>query len=159
MEIVGPMCLKVSAVEDDMTKVSDLTILRADGLTIACRVRAHEYADKYPYDFTVRSHRDSGAKTEMEKIMAGWGDWMFYGFAAEDGSRQVEPWRVLNLEIFRQQARHQDCKPRALNNGDGTHFLAFDVRRFDPGLVIDDSERRIEAAFLSLERCQREVRP
>lgn len=135
--IIGPHLLEPSSVEVDTKQAADLVVLHARNLTIACRVRRHGYADRYPHEFTIRSHRDSGARTELEKLTDGWGDWMFYGHAAAQ-SPQIERWWLLDLSAWR-AALIRDRKavePVKQSNGDGTHFVAFDVRKFGPALVI-----------------------
>jgi hypothetical protein len=45
--------------------------------SVACRLRRPECKAR---DFTIRSWRASGAKTELEKIRAGEGRWFLYGW-------------------------------------------------------------------------------
>lgn len=119
-------------------------------MTIACRVRRPGYADRYPWEITIRSQRDSGMRTELVKLREGWGDWMFYGHASEDPGA-VERWFLIDLHAWRGEfirdgfaaalgkpLRYRGAlKPQS--NGDGTHFVAFDVRRFPASLVIASS--------------------
>ena len=131
--LIGPYLLEPSSLEVDTKQAADLVVLHARDVTIACRVRRHGYADRYPYEFTIRSARDSGARTELEKLTDGWGDWMFYGHAAKS-SPAVERWWLIDLDAWR-AALIRDRKGVAgkpQSNGDGTHFVAFDVRRFRP---------------------------
>lgn len=129
--IIGPHLLEPSSVEVDTKQAADLVVFRARDVTIACRVRRHGYAARYPYEFTIRSARDSGARTELEKLTDGWGDWMFYGHAAEF-SPVVERWWLLDLSAWRAALirNRQQVAPKQQSNGDGTHFVAFDVRLF-----------------------------
>lgn len=135
--LIGPFLLQESEPEVDMKQATDLVILKADDVAIACRVRRHGYADKYPDQFTVRAHRDSGARTELSKIMNGWADLMFYGHASEDET-MIDKWMLLNMDQFR-----DDCKNRRgevvwqrKDNGDGTQFIAFDANSFDPKIMV-----------------------
>jgi len=129
--IIGPHLLEPSSVEIDTKQAADLVVFRARDVTIACRVRRFGYADRYPFEFTIRSARDSGARTELEKLTDGWGDWMFYGHAAEH-TPTIERWWLLDLSAWRAALiRDRDAvSPKKQSNGDGTHFVAFDVRRF-----------------------------
>lgn len=131
--IVGPYLLEPAPIEEDCKRATDLIILAARDKRIACRMRRFGYAQKYPYDFTIRSHRDSGAETELSKLVSGYGDWMFYGHAAESGNT-IAHWMLINLHSWRAHLiRAEDRKavtPDAKDNEDGTRFLAFDVRRF-----------------------------
>lgn len=67
--LVGPKLLEESSFENDAQQATDLMILNARDKRIAARVRRPGYADRYPYEFTIRSHRDSGSKTELEKLL------------------------------------------------------------------------------------------
>lgn len=148
--IVGPHLLVPSPLERDMKEAADLIVLRARDMTIACRVRRPGYADRYPWDVTLRSQRDSGSKTELVKIREGWGDWMLYGHSAED-ERTLARWFLIDLHVWRGEflrvgiAAGLGKRPglwnvlRSTPNGDGTHFVSFDIRRFPPELIIASS--------------------
>lgn len=148
--IVGPRLLIPAPLERDMHEAADLIILRARDMTIACRVRRPGYAHEYPWDITLRSQRDSGAKTELQKLREGWGDWMFYGHSDQE-ERSIERWFLIDLHVWRGEflkvgiaaglgRRHPNCNVlRSKSNGDGTHFVVFDVRRFPPKLVVASS--------------------
>jgi hypothetical protein len=134
-EIVGRvLCSKIvteASKEDDCHKASDL-ILAIDKVRIACRVRrAKECYDRFKNEFTLRAFIQSGnGKTEMEKIIGGWGDYIFYGFG-NDESRFIR-WFIGDLREFREW--HYRC---VLANGkspgeykanrDGTGFFAFNL--------------------------------
>ena len=84
----------------DQEENTDLIVLDASAKTVACRVRRYEYLERYGEEFTVRSRRDSGAQTELSKIIAGWGDYLVYAFADAD-ERALVCWHVVNLNGFR----------------------------------------------------------
>ena len=132
-EIVGPHLLVPSSFEEDTERAADLVILRARDMTIACRVRRHGYLARYPGQFTIRCQRDSGAATELEKIVNGWGDWMFYGHsnASEDG---IERWWLLDLAAWRAHMIRDKgtIKMGKQPNGDGTYFAWFEIGSFQP---------------------------
>lgn len=138
--VIGPYLLEPSAFEMDAEQATDLVVLKAKDIRIACRVRRPGYLDLYPWQFTIRAARDSGAKTELKKIQEGWGDWMFYGHAKEDDEPILAQWFLLDLNAFRYQLSldgyRKDERRHILRgkkpNGDGTHFAWFDVRSFDP---------------------------
>lgn len=148
--IVGPHLLIPSPLEVDMKEAADLIVLRGRDMTIACRVRRHGYADRYPFDITLRAKRDSGCRTELEKIVEGWGDWMFYGHASEDPGA-MQRWYLMDLHVWRRELIREGIRSaldrgaqyrgviKPQSNGDGTHFVAFDVRRFPQALVIASS--------------------
>ena len=134
-KIVGPLLLEESSFEVDTQQAADLVILNARDKTIACRVRRCGYADKYGYEFTIRAKRESGARTELEKIVDGFGDWMFYGHAADDGMN-VSRWMVISLAGLRAAIIRSQAKAIRQSNGDGTHFVAFDVRELPDYCVV-----------------------
>jgi hypothetical protein len=132
-QIIGPHLLEPAPAEWDVGKATDLVVLQARNVCIAARVRRHGYADRYGHEFTIRSQRDSGARTEMEKIIDGWGDWMFYGHA-DKGETGFDRWSLIDLRAFRAalvRAKGSVVFERH-SNGDGTHFVAFDLRSFPP---------------------------
>lgn len=87
-QIVGPRLLSVTPDEIDCKQAADLMVFTARDMKIAARVRRPGFADKYPYEFTIRARRDSGAETELSKIVNGWGDWLFYGHADAEDERK-----------------------------------------------------------------------
>lgn len=143
--IVGPLLLVESPIEVDTQEAADLIVMRARDMTIACRVRRQGYAERHPWDFTIRAKRDSGAKTEFSKIVEGWGDWMFYGH--DDGRGTVDRYFVIDLhglraelirDSYRPRRQLPDCS-RPISNGDGTYFLAFDVRKLRASDILASS--------------------
>jgi hypothetical protein len=139
--LVGPWLLEESSFENDAQQATDLMILNARDKRIAARVRRPGYADRYPYEFTIRSQRDSGSKTELEKIINGFGDWMFYGHASSDNL--ICRWWLIDLNSFRAGLIRDKAKLKfeRRSNGDGTHFYAFDLRSFSisPPILISGS--------------------
>lgn len=90
--------------EEDATRNTDL-VLKIDATRIAVRLRrakdmyrrdktGHRYVDQ----FTLRSYRSSGVDTELTKVLAGWGNFNFYGFADET---DLVAWLIGDLSAFR----------------------------------------------------------
>jgi hypothetical protein len=141
-EIIGPHLLEVTPDHIDQQQAADLMVLTARDLRIAVRVRRPGYAEKYPYQFTIRAKLDSGAKTELSKIVDGWGDWMLYGHS-DLCQRRLSAWFLIDLHAFRAGLIRQATNKFKIEsgdkpNGDGTHFKWFDVRSFPdwPPLLI-----------------------
>ena len=147
--IIGPELLDVAPLEVDCTQATDLIVLTAGTKNIGVRIRSYGFAERYPNQFTIRSHRDSGAKTELAKIIDGWGDWFFYGYEAADPSTDISPWMLLDLRAFRaglvrelaEVVRHLERQPPRpprknplvwgkKDNNDGTQFRFYDVTSF-----------------------------
>jgi hypothetical protein len=136
--IVGPYLLCPASLEQDRHEACDLTILRGRDMMIACRIRRPGY-DNFARQFTIRSEREEGAKTELQKIIEGFGDWLFYGHAASDLSSIVR-WMLIDLSSFR---AHLILNLKTIRRGDqrnpdGTWFRWYEVDSFpaDPPLLI-----------------------
>jgi hypothetical protein len=98
--ILGEHLIGAAPQEEDAERNTDLIVLRMDAVRIACRIRHYQYLMKYGEGFTIRTARPSGAKTELAKIVEGWGRYMFYGFANEDESA-LGIWTLMDLNVFR----------------------------------------------------------
>jgi len=99
--ICGETFIETSSPVDDIHHATDLKVYQISPLNIACRIRGFEYFDRYNGEFTIRSSRISGSKTELEKIMSGWGDYLFYGFSDKTGEKLVS-WMIKeNFMLFR----------------------------------------------------------
>ena len=140
--IIGPHLLVESSFEVDTKRASDLVLMQAASLMIACRVRRAGYAELYPNQFTLRFRRDSGVETEYSKVVNGWGDWMFYGHAHPTERGRVEHWMLINLRHFRAQLINErsrkEIRSGVTPNKDGTYFRWFDASSFhdEPPLLV-----------------------
>jgi hypothetical protein len=147
--LVGPLLLVPAPVERDVNEATDLIVLRARDMTIAVRLRRPGYAGRYPGQFTIRAKLPSGAKTELAKIVEGWGDWLFYGHA--DGHIGISEWVLIDLHYLRAAFIR---KPALLHspdgtasgkqrNDDGTSFMWFDANLLPPAVVVASSNERV----------------
>lgn len=139
-EILGRLLICEAPVEEDQERNTDLVVLRMDNVRVGVRIRRQGYLAKYPHDITLRMGRPSGAKTELTKIVEGWGTFFFYGHAGA-GDR-LEAWTVIDLaelrvHMWRHMYTHQGALPGAVRqNADGSsNFLALDVRHLPAGVV------------------------
>jgi hypothetical protein len=154
-QIIGPHLLVESSFEVDTKRASDLVLMQAAALMIACRVRRPGYADRYPNQFTLRFRRDSGVDTEYSKVVNGWGDWMFYGHAHPTLAGRVDRWMLINLRHFRAQLINDSTRRTIKNgvtpNGDGTYFRWFDASSFarDPPLLVASSHQPNQEEWLA----------
>ncbi|MCL2306287.1 MAG: hypothetical protein FWC43_13160 [Planctomycetaceae bacterium] len=98
--ILGEHLIGEPPVEEDMLRNTDLTVLRLKEVRIACRVRTPEYYPRYANEFTIRSGYKDGVKTELPKIIEGWGDYFFYGFSDREEKRLCH-WILGNLNALR----------------------------------------------------------
>ena len=136
--VAGYCITAVSSVEEDCQHNTDLIVLIARNVRIACRVRRHKYFDMYPNEFTIRCRLGSGTRTELDKIRDGWGDYLVYAFA-DEAERNFCAYRVIDLARFREALPGLTWKETP--NGDGTFFAAFDARNMPSGVVVLDVKR------------------
>lgn len=148
--IVGPFLIDPAPLELDWREATDLIVLNARDMRIAARLRKPDILTLsrqkdwgWEWQFTIRLRVKTGAPTELQKIIDGFGDWMFYAHVVDEYSMHFDPWMLINLHAFR-AALIRDGNGRFKlkwgdrDNGDGTHFRWFDVRSFpaDPPLLI-----------------------
>lgn len=143
--VVGPLLIDEAPAAVDNTQATDLIMLTARDMRIGCRVRRPGYAERYPWEFTIRSSRSSGVATELTKIVNGWCDWLVYAHAADEEIPRLDRWMVIDLDAFRAHwirhgtlARYVKEKQKA--NGDAsTFFVPFDVRHLPESAVVASS--------------------
>lgn len=149
-KIVGPLILTEATIQEDREQNTDLIVLRADSIRIACRVRKPGYFEKYGNDITIRSSRKSGTETELQKIIKGWGHMFFY---AHSNKKQTDfsSWVLIDLSEFRlwlMRGIATSCGkiPGILKkNTDGSSdFYCFDYSKFPAGIVLAEAPKIIE---------------
>ena len=141
--ILGRYLIGSAPAEEDQRRNTDLIVLNMQPVRVACRIRRFEYLADYRDEFTIRSDRPSGAKTELAKVVEGWGDYLFYGFAAEDG-RSLAAWFLADLVVFRRwfneaiTALPAGALPGTLhhNRDESSSFRAFQVADLPPEFII-----------------------
>jgi hypothetical protein len=136
--------------DEDMKHNTDLIVLKLDTIRVACRVRTHGYLDRYPDEFTIRASRPSGQETELAKMLAGWGDYIFYGFATEEGQK-LAAWMLGDLKVFRlwhSRELWDGRKPgKTQRNGDGSStFQAYRISDLPSEFVVARVQPRSVAA-------------
>lgn len=126
----------VGSVKQDREEGTDLVILRTEHRAVGVRVRELRFLSDYPFEVTIRSSRPSGAKTELDKLVDGWIDLIFYGFGDFETGRLVA-WRIIDCRALRaQMIRGPELRFSEKTNRDQTKFRAYDVRSFAPGVEI-----------------------
>jgi hypothetical protein len=104
-------------------------LLRISGSDVASRVRRPCQGYR---DLTVRSRRESGHRTELDKLRDGHCDWYFYGWA-EDGL--IDEWMIVDMNKVRAEGL-LDKERYEISNKDGTYFVAVSARElFDCGCI------------------------
>ena len=129
--ILGLHLIGEPPIEEDCERNTDLIVLKMDAVRIACRIRRYEYFSKYPDDITIRYGRPSGVKTELTKIIEGWGDYFSYGFSDENEKNLIS-WRLCRLNDFRVWFNRQIVSNKGVmpganknNNDNSSSFLVF----------------------------------
>jgi hypothetical protein len=87
---LGGAFVKDATPAEDQTEATDLKTLILGSETIAVRIRDDSYRAKYGHEITLRADRPSGAKSELQKIMCGYSQWFFYGFANYETMRLTQ---------------------------------------------------------------------
>jgi hypothetical protein len=96
--IIGQTFIQSAPIEEDQERNTDLIVFKMEPIRIACRLRREEYFKRYQNEFTLRFGRPSGTKTELTKIVEGWGNFFFYGFADDN---KIIYWKIGDLNVFR----------------------------------------------------------
>lgn len=138
-QIVGPLLLEEATFEVDTKEATDLIVLNARDKRIAARIRRAGYVNEYGFEFTLRSEVPSGCKTELQKVVDGFGDWMFYGHAERNDCPNILRWMVIDLHCLRAAMIRGQCPGKKHGNKDGTKFVAFDIRYLPIDVVISSS--------------------
>ena len=142
-QILGLYLIDEPPIEEDMQRNADLTVLRLNAVRVACRIRKYEYFLSYDDEITIREGRPSGMRTELSKIVQGWSDYMFYGFA-DKFEKHLHAWRLIDLGQFRLwfnrslAKRDRNIYPGTCHhNRDGSSsFRAFNVNELDNDCIV-----------------------
>ena len=151
--ICGQVFIKTAPKRIDCEEATDLIVLEIDPIRIACRVRHHKFLNYYDDEFTIRYDRPSGAKTELEKILNGWCDYNFYGFA-DKSDTYVEQWIIGDLNVFRDEYLALKLSGRVIKrwNRDGSSELsAFKIKDLSNKFIYADGYKRYKVIEKSLD--------
>jgi hypothetical protein len=162
--LVAPKLLIPAPFERDTKEATDLIVLTARDLKIAVRLRRQsQFKPEYGNQITFRARRSNGVATELEKIIGGFGDWFFYGWAFAEDPPEIVRWFLVDLNAWRIQysralrRKVAGTKPKLQwgeqSNSDGeTSFCWFDLATFDadPKVQIAGSELLQDAKVIEL---------
>jgi len=130
--VLAQHLISESPIEEDQEHNTDLIVLTLRPYRVACRIRRHEYYQNYKNEFTIRAGRPSGCKTELQKIIEGWGDYFFYGFS-DQVEKNLLSYFLGDLKVFRIWFNRRICMNKgnvpgkSKNNKDNSsYFMAFD---------------------------------
>lgn len=140
-KIIGPLLLEVASPEEDMHHATDLVVLTMRSTPVACRVRSAQFFNKYAGEFTIRSKTRTGRKTELTKILEGWGEWFFYGYSNPEETG-FQTYTIIDLKVFRlwflrYLAANNGVLPGTeISNLDGSAFRAFKISDLPPEAIV-----------------------
>ncbi len=142
--ILGLHLIGEPPLEEDMERNTDLIVLKMDSVRIGCRIRKHNYIYKYGNEFTIRKSRPSGNKSELAKVIEGWGDYLFYGFSDEN-EEKLHSWILGDLKVFRLWFNRQILKLGKMpgiyknNTDNSSDFIAFNINELPDNFIIGKS--------------------
>jgi len=150
---LGVHLIQEAPIEEDQERNTDLMVFSLGAIRVGCRIRRWGYLLKYPLDITIRSGRPSGQKTELAKILEGWGDYFFYGFSNEY-EVNLAAWRILNVDGIRHYLQQRNIS--TIDNHDGSsEFIPIDSsviqKQWKVATYIADDSR--EAVRTAVESC------
>jgi hypothetical protein len=113
--------VRVASDEEDTKRATDMVVEVAGG-TVAVRVR--DWVRDFR-DWTIRTRRRSGARTEMAKLKEGFANWYLYGWCKPDG--RIGDYVLIDLAAVRTHGLLDI--PRREQSADGwqTAFVAIPV--------------------------------
>lgn len=141
--ILGRHLFATASLSLDRHEACDI-IARND--KIAVRIRRPAY-QRYQTQFTLRSGRDSGSKAELEKIIDGYADYLFYGFESGCCPGTLGTWHLISLRAFRAHLIRNlgQLVTGKQSAGDGTRFSWFDLKSFppEPAILIASNHQKL----------------
>jgi len=125
------MNLKLSSEKED-TKYSFDMIFESK-LQISVRIRNNNYLNFR--DFTIRTHSWNGGKTEIDKLIIGYGQIYFYAWMTSD-KQNIEHYILVDIDKIRNKLADNGTQ---LFNNDPTGFKAYSINFLTTNKAIIDS--------------------
>lgn len=139
---LGEYLIGEAPYEEDRDRNTDLIVLRMEAVRVGCRIRRPGYLGRYADEFTIRTARPNDCKTELAKIIEGWGNYMFYGIS-DEAEEALACWVLVNLSGFRlwymsYMATNEGRQPGLIKqNRDGSSdFRAFKINDLPASAII-----------------------
>ena len=137
---LGEVLIGEPPIAEDRERNTDLIVLKMEAVRIGCRIRRSKFI-KYNDEFTIRAGRPSGSKTELTKIIEGWGDYFFYGISNESETA-LHSWIIGDLNAFRIWHSRSIVKNCGFQPGEkfgnrdsSSYFMVYKLREVD-GFVV-----------------------
>jgi len=129
--IFGCVFIRNATPKEDMKNATDY-VFEIKGNSIVSKMRNFSYLSKYGNEFTLRSSTRCGInQSELEKILSGWGNYLFYGLCDKNKEKIIQ-WLIGDLDVFRQWYKEKlknGRKPgfECTNKKDGGKFTSFRI--------------------------------
>ena len=120
---------------DDINFNTDFVVHTVSGMRVAARVRSNQYMARYGGEFTIRSKTRHNCRTELDKLIDGWGDFLFYGFSDEAGDSLAQ-WMIGDLQVWREWNAGRTDAGMQQGNFDGTGFRAYRIKDLPTDFVV-----------------------
>jgi|TARA_R100001530_G_scaffold133139_1_gene106231 hypothetical protein len=140
--ILGSYLIGEPEPDEDAQRNTDLIVLKMEAVRIGCRIRRYKFLASYGEEFTIRSSRPSGMKTELAKIIEGWGDYFFYGFSNQEETC-LAAYFLGDMNVFRlwfnsRIVRDKGCIPaiNKANTDNSSGFYIFRVADLPANFII-----------------------
>ena len=98
-EKLASLFIKEANDEEDMKRATDICTITLEPVRCAVRVLRWENSHKYMDSFTIRMKRPN-RRTELCKIVEGYGDYSFFAIADEH-DQFLASWFIGDLKVFR----------------------------------------------------------
>lgn len=139
--ILGYVFFRKAPIHRDMREATDLVMLNMQDTRVGVRMRRHRHIG-FADEFTIRCSVPSGVPTELQKLVAGYGHYLFYGFEGEC-SDFLGKWHIIDLKEFRLKMHLSLASMaagmlpgREITNHDGTTFRAFRYSDFPTQMIV-----------------------
>ena len=132
--------IETAIAKRDMEEATDL-VITTSGVDIAVRIRRNKFYKKasiFGYDLSIRAV-NKGYKTEIDKLIGGFGDYYFYGYSDDDNGT-IAACCVIDINKMRQCGILEREYP-IYPNGDGTSGMYIPITEIrNEGCIIHEKD-------------------
>ena len=121
--------INIADPEQDMKQATDFVITMTGG-SVAVRIRRNGYYRFH--DFTIRSSKPNGYKTELQKIKEGYGDFYLYCWTVGD---DIKKWILVNLDRLRKSGILEKDRKEIPNIDGSSSFIAISIEELGDSII------------------------
>lgn len=138
--ILASLLSPAAPLSQDREEATDFLVFQTSSARVACRVRrwpGEKWFEVNRNEITIRAVRGNGVETELDKILSGFGDFLFYAIANQT-ENDFASWTLCNLSVFRDLVHHTERIPGHLKwNRDGSSaFLIIPLAEMPSSFVV-----------------------